>query len=181
MTGLRTANQNEMSQPESVTGFNFVLIIDRSVARYSTQSERGQRVVRQRASDLQSVIALKLRQCGASLRAEHTIDLSAIIAVVRKALLDRGNGRVTTVIGVTVLVVVLFAAVVILIVAVSVRIIVVAVAISVDVVIVRIPVRPAPPRPKSNVEDHPRTIKPVATMSVPPVIRVMIPITMPVR
>ena len=27
MTGLRTANQNEKSQPESVTGFNFVLII----------------------------------------------------------------------------------------------------------------------------------------------------------
>jgi hypothetical protein len=27
MTGLRTANQNEKSQPESLTGSNFVLII----------------------------------------------------------------------------------------------------------------------------------------------------------
>ena len=132
-----------------------------------------ERVARQISGDAKAVIALIAHDCALRFGTEDAVDLSTVITFPRQLLLRSGNGRVGGLIGRIVGVLAVVTGVATLI---DARIIAVRRIVIGGVVIVRIAV----PRKEPEIEDEPGVVDETATMTVPPMVGVTVPIAMPV-
>src|SRR5207302_8961150 len=151
------------------------------------------------AGHAQTFVALITHQRVTRFRSENAIDLSVIITGSRQLILDVSHRRslvrtravsaLIIGIGVTLIVVVrLIVVIVVSALVVGSRLIVNAgiiaigaVGIGIIVIVgVGIVVGPAVPRDKSEIEDEPGIVHPTATMSLPPMVAVTVPIAMPI-
>ena len=145
------------------------------------QPQGVERLSRQFSSDGKTMVTLVFCDCGTRFLPEDPVDLAAVISFPRQSFLDGRDRRVAGLIGITILIVIDIAVSAGIIVPISVSVgvaVVIGIAVAI-VVIVWVP--PRPPRIKSDVEYHPRAVKEMATMPVPPVIAASVPIAMPSR
>src|SRR3979411_1184701 len=153
--------------------FDFVLVIfvvSLLVVRHSRQPQSLQRVGVKTPGQAQAVVTLITHDRATRPRAVNSVDFSLVITLAAQLCLSGGNGRacifIRRIVGSLAVIIAFINAPIILV-----RIIIV------RVVIVRITVWV--PR-ESEIEDEPRAVDKAATVAMPEVVAIAVPIVMPI-